>query len=252
MEELMREQYYLDQLDCRPFNIKVLIYKGKGIIDAVWVAKTKLLWWSPQLILVLNGLCDVTQLERQTRLVSLRNNEARAILEYKESMDIVCHHLRILFDRNPTQVISQIVGLDIAKHNGEVLPSPQEEELDSTINSINVEINKFNSANNTISPWLARDIHKNTKGHKKTRYYKLGEDGVHLTQDLQQRWASEILASLHKNHEKLMETAHWNYKALQYHHSGNHGHLLESITLIWGTLLLESGPRKGTAAKYCT
>lgn len=199
-------QHYLDQLDCRPFNIKVLVYKGLGIIDAVRAAKTKLLWWSPQLILILNGICDITQLERQTRLVSLRYNEARAILEYNESMDIVCHHLRILLDGKPARVIfSQIVGLDIAKHNGEVMPSPHQEELDSTITSINVEINRFNNANNTISPWLARDIHKNNKGYKKTRYYKLGEDGVHLTPELQQRWASEILASLHKNHEKMLK-----------------------------------------------
>lgn len=199
-------QYYLNLLDCHPFKIKVLIYKGKGIIDAVRAAKTKLLWWSPQIILVLNGICHVTQLDRRTRLVSLRYNEPRAILEYNESMDIVCHHLKILLDRKPARVVfSQIVGLDIAKFNGEFAPNPQQEELDSTICSINVEINSFNSANNVISPWLAREIHKNTKGRKKTRYYKLGEDGVHLTPELQERWASEILASLHKNHQKMME-----------------------------------------------
>lgn len=196
-------QYYLDQLDCYPFNIKVLVYKGKSIIEAVKAAKSKILWWSPRFILIMNGICDVTQLDRQTRLVSLRNNERQASLEYRESMDIVNHHLKILLDGNQAKVIfAQIVGLDIAKFNKEVLVNPQQEELDATISTINTEINSFNKVNGVISPWLARDVHKNNKGRKKARYWLLGEDGVHLTLELKERWASEILASFHKNYDK--------------------------------------------------
>lgn len=182
-----------------------MVYKGKGIIDAVRASKAKLLWWQPDIILIMNGICDVTQLDRRTRLVSLRSNEAQIIAEYKESMDIVSHHLRILLDSKPAKVIfSQIVGLDIAKCNREWIPNAQQEELDTSINSVNVEINNYNHDNNVISPWIARDIHKNTKGYKKTKYQKLGEDGVHLSLELKQKWAAEILASLHKNFDKMM------------------------------------------------
>lgn len=166
------------------------MYKGKGIIDAVRASKTKLLWWTPRMIIIMNGICDVTWLDRQTRQVGLKTNKSQAVTEYKESMDIVNHHIKILLDGNPVKVIfAQIVGLDIAKHNQELSPNPEQVELDATINSINVEIDSFNSGNDVISPWLARDIHKNTKAQKKSRYYKLGEDGVHLTPDLKKKWA---------------------------------------------------------------
>lgn len=121
-------------------------------------------------------------------------------------MALIAHHLKILLDGKPVRVIfSKIVGLDIAKYNNEMIPNSQQEELDSTINTINMEINSFNSPNDAISPWLARDIHKNARGRKKSRYYLLGDDGVHLTSEMRSKWATEILSSLHKNYDKMKE-----------------------------------------------
>lgn len=199
-------QWYIDQQTAHPFNIKVLTFSGKGIIDAVRSSKTIIAWRAPALLLIQNGICDVTSLDRETRLVSVAHDSCHMLVQdYYESMDIASHFVKILLDGIKNRVIcSQIVGMNMARWNNQVNPHPQQDLLDMAIHDINAEINRFNSVNNVITPWLARDVHHNIKG-RKSRYNRLADNRVHLTDSLKAKWAGEMVSALAKNYEKMNE-----------------------------------------------
>lgn len=66
LQSLIEQQLQL----CQNFQVRVLVYKGTGIVEAVEPAKSKLAWWQPRIVFVLNGICDVTIRDRVTRLVT--------------------------------------------------------------------------------------------------------------------------------------------------------------------------------------
>lgn len=65
---------------------------------------------------------------------------------------------------------------------------------------MNHAIIAFNKANNVLTPWTNKEIHHNKKGGRKvTRYYKLGDDGLHLSDEIREKWASTLYNAICKN-----------------------------------------------------
>lgn len=186
-------------------TIRVLVYPGRGIISAVKESEKLLNWWQPNQIIILNGICDITVRNTSTKKVSLRDPiPESAIPSYVQSMDTVTHFLKILMDGRKYQLVfSEIVGMDMATYNGTGYPHEQQNALNSIIYGVNAEITTWNNNSNVITPWLAKEIHRNKKnGQKITRYHKLSDDGLHLTTDLRIGWAKLIVKSIYKNAEK--------------------------------------------------
>lgn len=78
-------------------------------------------------------------------------------------------------------------------YNGLPHPHLQQELLDNVIHSLNNEIASWNKNQNVATPWIANDIHHNRNdGQKIVRYCRLLTDGLHLTDDLKQRWATYL------------------------------------------------------------
>lgn len=185
--------------------VKVLVYPDRGIIQAVKESEKAINWWQPSQIYVMNGICDITMRDKNTKKVSVREPSTNtAIASYIQSMDTVTHFLRILLDGRRYQLVfSEIVGMDMATYNGTRYPHDQQAVLDSTIHGVNAEIVAWNNARDVVTPWLAKEVHRNKKnGQKITRYHKLSEDGLHLTTELRTRWADLIVKAIHKNEEK--------------------------------------------------
>lgn len=177
-------QAEFDMMFSEAFDVKVLAYKGKGILDAVKLAMPKLVWWAPKIIVVMNGLCDLTYKDRITKKVSLRHQTVdEAVVNHVESMDFARHYLYIHLIEAPCHLVfAHIVGMDLKKYNRGSVHSHQQNMLDESITAINIAVNRFNEQHDAIAPWVARDIHRNTKGKKITRYQRLCEDGIHLTE----------------------------------------------------------------------
>lgn len=199
-------QAEFDMMATQPFDVKVLSFKGKGILDAVQMAISKLIWWAPKIIVILNGLCDLTQKDKASKRVSLRYQSVEeAVLNHTESMDHARHYLYVQLIESPCQLVfAHVVGMDLMKYNKENGQSDQQAMLDESITAINIAVNRFNEQHDAVAPWLARDIHRNVGGRKITRYQKLSEDGVHLTEVIKEKWAVEILSALRKNWEKVL------------------------------------------------
>lgn len=203
-------QEYFNRLNSAEFNIRVLAYKGKGIVDAVQMAKPKIIWWQPKVIFVLNGICDVTELDRATRQISLRHeSEALTISLYKDYLTTTYHQIQLCVGEYPLRIVyGPIIGIDLSKYNGMIADGNQQENLNSIINQLNVEINRFNEEQDSITPWIARDVHRNVKGKSRNRYQLLADDGVHLTPDMKQRWVIEIMAATKKNYRQICNNGH--------------------------------------------
>lgn len=187
------------------FQVRVLVYKGKGIVEAVELAKPKLAWWKPRIVVVLNGLCDVTLRDRQTKLVTLRyESEELMVNLYKEYMTTTYHQLQHYLGDGPNRIIfGPLIGIDLFKCNQRVINENHQASLNTLIHQLNIEINRFNEFNGSITPWLARDVHRNIKGRKKNRYQLLAEDGVHLSPEMRSKWVAELTSSLVKNYNEM-------------------------------------------------
>lgn len=199
-------QEELDSINEHAFDIKVFVKKGNGIAQAVRETSKSLIWMAPDLVLVLAGICDITQLNRAEWTVSLPEESVARIVDcFQGSMDATRHHLSIFLTERPHSVIfSQIVGMDMAKFNRMDEKHPQQALLDEMVTHVNHAIAEFNKENNMLTPWLGQDVHHNKKGGRKTtRYYKLAPDGLHLTDQLREKWAATLYSVIVKTKQEL-------------------------------------------------
>lgn len=173
------------------------------------LATPKLIWWAPKIVVILNGLCDLTSKNKETKRVNLGHESIEAaVANHIDSMDHARHYLYIQLIEAPCHLVfSHIVGMDMMKYNNENDINGQQYLLDDCITEINVAVNRCNEMYDAVSPWLARDVHCNTKGRKITKYHILDEDGVHLTEALKRKWAAEIVSALRKNRDKMLMRA---------------------------------------------
>lgn len=152
---------------------------------------------------MLAGICDITRKNRESKLVSLQDDSVEdMVLKFEASMDTARSHLRVnLMERAHKLVFCHVTGMEIARYNNQATRHPEQERLDEMIPAINQAITAFNVSNDVLTPWLARDVLMNRskhKGKKTCRYYRLNTDGLHLTDELQEKWA-EILMRAIKN-----------------------------------------------------
>lgn len=113
-------------------------------------------------------------------------------------MKEVTYHLSIKLTEKPYALtFCPITGMDILKYNKEETKHPEQDTLDEIIREINRIITAHNKINHAITPWVSADIHYNKKGGcKKTRYYKLADDGLHLSDEIKEKWAAILYANI--------------------------------------------------------
>lgn len=187
------------------FDIRVLVSPGKGLVAAVCEAESKLFWWQPEQVYVIAGICDITKKNKHTNKVSLREtNPMFAMSLYKFHMEAIRSSLTSKLGNDDCIVVfGELVGMNIVGYNGTRFPDQQQNLLNEIVEGVNKEIIAQNASRDLVTPWIARTIHKNWRnGRKMHRYHKLAADGVHLTQDLREMWAREILKSIYKNTKK--------------------------------------------------
>lgn len=199
-------QEELNRVNLKGYTIKVFVKKGCGIAQAVRETSKSLVWMAPDIIIVLAGICDVTQLNRSQWTVSLQDEDINCTIDgIVGCMDATRHHLSIVLTEKPHRIIfGHIVGMDIAKFNRSEQKHPQQDTLDEMITQVNHHITAFNKENAMLTPWTSQDIHRNKKGGRKTtRYYKLAEDGLHLSNEIREKWAAIIYNVIVKTHQEL-------------------------------------------------
>lgn len=185
-------QSRFNQYTDKPYSVQVLTWKGRGIAAAVKDSDQTLNWLVPDIVLILAGICNITSLDHRTRQVSLSfTDEDKMLDEYTGKMDAIQHHFKV--GKTPRLMFAQLVGMDLATYNNAPAPNPQQDLLDRTILSVNSSIASFNKNNGMNTPWTASEIHHHRKnGRKITQYQRLAEDGLHLTEELRDKWVFAI------------------------------------------------------------
>lgn len=184
-------------------NVQVFVWRGKGIAGAVKATSKQLIWIAPSLIIVSAGICDITQLDRISRQISMADeNVEETVTRYDGLMDIVRHHLTVFLTERPFKVVfCEVIGADIAKYNNQETEHPQQQQLNDTILRINARIAAFNKENSVPTPWTAKIVHHNKKsGSKVARYQKLCDDGLHYGEELKAKIANILCNYVVKTH----------------------------------------------------
>lgn len=197
LEELGRTEH-------KNLNIQVFVWKGRGIVEATKQTSKQLIWMAPRLILIFAGICDVTELDRDTWTIRMADeNSEETVSRFDGQMDIIRHHLRIFLTEKAWDLaFCELIGADMSKHNNLDYPHPQQEQMEETIRAINAKITAFNASNSVPTPWTAKEIHHQKKSKTKvSRYGKMGPDGLHFDENL--RW--KIAKILHKYIVKFCE-----------------------------------------------
>lgn len=195
----------LSSIQDRSYSVKVLVWKGRGVTEAVKESKQQLIWMAPDVVIVLAGICDLTSKNRNLKMVSLSFESVdEAVNMFTCAMDIINHFLNInLVEKKFKLSFGQVVGMDIGVYNHLEHPHPLQSLLDEAVIRINNEIATRNSGEGVATPWVANEVHHNRKkGQKITRYQRLADDGLHLTSELKQRWATHLHRAIIKIIEK--------------------------------------------------
>lgn len=196
-------QHKMDICNDGNYDITVIVKRGRGITNAVMESSKKLISIAPDLIIITAGICDVTHKNRYTKRVSLQDDNIENMVKQMETnMDTVKQHLMMNLTKRPYKLVfCHITGMDMARYNKEPVEHIQQQRLNDIIIAINLTITTFNTHNDVLTPWLAKDVHMNKskkKGTKTYRYHKLASDGLHLTDTLRQKWAEILLTAIKK------------------------------------------------------
>lgn len=200
-------QNKLELLNDRHYDIRALVFKGRGMAQATREATNKLIWYAPDQVIILAGICDITRKNRETKLVSMQDKRPEdALYRIKDYMSEIKHHLAVrLTEKQFLLTFCPVTGMEIATYNKQAMKHPDQDTLDATIECVNQAITTINMASKVATPWTASDVHHNLKGgRKKTRYYKLSEDGLHLNDTLRGKWAATIYSVINKNRDAIL------------------------------------------------
>ena len=96
-------------------------------------------------------------------------------------------------------VVLPVVGIELARYNGDSVPNPWQQALDDGVKKLNSNIITLNAAHNHSTPLIHMSIYKSMgHGKVKTFYCRLW-DGLHPRGDTLERWAEGILRAMYLN-----------------------------------------------------
>ena len=167
----------------------------------------------PNLVLILNGICDVLEKNRATRKYFMVHESVPDLVQpYMKQVKRGQELLEIFFD-DSKWMFNPLTGADICDYNypkrkelqGKALetyllnkaPHPGQSVLNQAVLEINSEIVSVNKRNRVFTPYTATHVHR----HYDRSYhhsYQHTSDGCHLTDDGKKYWALQIKKAIDK------------------------------------------------------
>lgn len=117
-------------------NIQVFVWKGKGIVEAVKHTTKQQIWMAPRLVIIIAGICDVTQDHWELSMAD--PNVEETVNRYDGQMDTIRHYLSLnLTEKQWSLTFCELIGADLSKFNKTDRVQPQQEQMEDTIRGIN-------------------------------------------------------------------------------------------------------------------
>lgn len=209
-----RLQEHLDKINKKD-RIRVLYFKGAGYQRAAERALPVIKRYRPKYIILLLGICDITNYDRSTKTVTLKTPTTaptinRVMYELREACRLIG-----LFHTCPISCPT-ITGVDLADYNHR---TPRIADMDTTqyehytknvktthphqliMNQIIEEVNKQIIAHNreasTPIIWTSKVVHPYNHHRYSNHYHKL-LDGCHQRPEVTRQWAAMITKAVNR------------------------------------------------------
>ena len=188
------------------YEYSVCVHPGQGLIRSVKSAQFKIRNTNPDIVIIMSGICDITQKDRCTGTISLREGDISSVVSSylnnmgRAQMETLQGRYRVSF--------ATLTGVDLTDINNRARRNMNETEYkhyctsnkyehpdQQTLNMIIVTLNRtivaYNESNSIPTTWLAEVVHPHTSGRHRFRYERLA-DGCHPTAWTVARWATLI------------------------------------------------------------
>lgn len=162
---------------------------------SVKLAETEIKRWQPDQIYLMAGINNITQLNRETRKVSLMSVEKEKIVQhFEDEMNFSYTLLRKITKQKTKIIFAPVTGMDLEKYNKADTGTMEESQkiLNDTIIDINNSIITWNSNHSCKTPWTHGIIHRYFRKKYHFAYDRLDEDGCHLTDQVREYWKKKI------------------------------------------------------------
>ena len=144
-------------------------------------------------------VCNITSKAEATDRISFEWDPPEGVVEHlkwtlKKADEFMKEHhpaARVVF--------CPLVGVELQRVvNGHAVSEDQQRAVDEEIFEFNTNVFEVNKKRDTFSPSLHRSVHRSARGVRKSYYHYLA-DGLHLPEELKDKWAAEIVKATKNN-----------------------------------------------------
>ena len=188
-------------------TVQIVQYGGAGSVRATMRALPTIKGTPPDLVILMVGICDITQRNKVTKITTLKEFDSETLLN--GALVAIRSAVNILRENKCSKIsIATVSGVDLADYNNKgrrhMTPvqyedhlrlskqvDPHQELMDTTIVRLNKEIVAINRQARCPTTWAANAVHiyfKKAYHH----YYKHLQDGCHATTRTKQYWANQV------------------------------------------------------------
>lgn len=188
-----------------PSNIfKVLHFLGATFERMLTECRRHILTLRPKYLVILGGLCDMTVLDRTTRLVKLRHTDSDNLVNHMHQQVVQATELAKQFFPEMKIIFGEVCGIDIDTYNRRnglddphvVLAAISQQfhqtVLNASIEKINNIIRQHNRRNRVPHPRFARKLHVVSSGRLTSHRYRLLHNGITPQPVILSDWARQI------------------------------------------------------------
>ena len=149
------------------------------------------------MMFIVGGICNITNKDWINGKISFEWNDPDKLS--KHIIDIIENEERKFKKELPASnlIFCRLVGANLEK----VLKKHADFEqfvMDEAIYKINDYIFRKNIEKGLWAPDMATPVHRMAKGETKSYYNHLADDGIHLSQELKEKWAKKLLKTADK------------------------------------------------------
>ena len=183
-------------LQLRAPNVFVTSSKsGAGIKKLFNMARDKLNSADYTAVIIMGGICDVTQRDPETHITTLRTENCEELTAaIRKSIKKGRKKLKRVAPNTPV-IIAPTMGIDLTRYNGTLVDQHEQFLLDKMILEVNKMIISCNREGIPI-PWISKMVHHCRGNRKWAHRYQNLRDGCHFTIALKKFVADELAKCL--------------------------------------------------------
>lgn len=191
-------QQYIAKYTCDPIHVS--ISSGAKIYQSATRARFDIKRLIPNQIYLLAGVNNLTDLNRDTRLVNIaEKNYLKASDTFMTELIETYEYIKGLVP-NSKIITAPLTGMSMASYNGQLLRNPQDQDsLNDTVVEINKRIIAINENEGMTTPWTSSIIHRYYRRRYHFAYHKLEVDGCHLSDEVKDFWGKKLAEAILAN-----------------------------------------------------